>query len=75
MPRKNGFEVLEWARQQKRLHETSFVMLSNSDQPEDRDRAASLGATAYLVKYPPPEEFQKAFTAHCRAGNGQTGNV
>jgi len=50
MPRKNGFEVLAWIRQQpafKRLH---VYVLSASNRPEDIDRAYDLGANSFLVK-------------------------
>jgi CheY-like chemotaxis protein len=50
MPGRNGFEVLEWVRQQPVLDEVPVVMLTSSSEPSDRDRAAQLGATKFLVK-------------------------
>ena len=47
-----GFGFLEWARQQKGLQPLTIVVLSNSNEPEDVQRALSLGAHRYLVKYP-----------------------
>jgi len=50
MPRKNGFEVLEWIRQQPALNQLYVCILSASSLPEDIARAYDLGANAYLVK-------------------------
>jgi CheY-like chemotaxis protein len=51
LPRKTGFEVLEWIRRQtspvKRL---PVVVLSSSKQAVDINRAYDLGANSYLVK-------------------------
>jgi CheY-like chemotaxis protein len=57
MPRLNGFEVLEWLRQQPRFEKLLVVVFSSSDQPADRSRACALGAHAYLVKPGAPGEF------------------
>lgn len=50
MPRKNGFEVLEWIRRQRRLRFLRVYILSASSRPEDVQRSYELGANAYLVK-------------------------
>jgi CheY-like chemotaxis protein len=50
MPRKNGFEVLEWLRQQPTLKRLCVFVLSSSSRPEDIDRSYDLGANSYLVK-------------------------
>jgi CheY-like chemotaxis protein len=50
MPRRDGFEVLEWIRNQKALDALKIVILSGSDEPRDRERASDLGADDYLVK-------------------------
>ncbi|HVE42650.1 MAG TPA: response regulator [Planctomycetota bacterium] len=50
LPRKSGFEVLEWARAQAEFRELPIVILTTSDAPADQDRAAALGASSYLVK-------------------------
>ena len=50
MPRKNGFEVLEWIRKQPTLNQLYVCILSASSIPEDIARAYDLGANAYLVK-------------------------
>ena len=50
MPRKDGFEVLAWIRQQPRLKRLHVYVLSGSNRVEDIERALHLGANAYLVK-------------------------
>jgi len=54
MPRKNGFEVLEWLRQQPGLKRMIVVMLTSSNQIADVNRAFDLGVNSYLVK---PADF------------------
>ena len=48
MPLKNGFEVLEWIRTQ--ASRPVVVILSDSSQKADKDRAFALGAADYCVK-------------------------
>lgn len=55
MPRRDGFEVLGWLREQKKLKELPVVVLSGSNLPQDRERARQLGATDYVVKPPSPD--------------------
>jgi len=50
MPRKNGFEVLTWIREQPALNQLYVCILSASSLPADIARAYDLGANAYLVK-------------------------
>jgi len=50
MPRINGFEVLEWVRQQPGLKRLPITVLTSSDAPQDINRAYDLGANSYLVK-------------------------
>jgi CheY-like chemotaxis protein len=50
MPRKNGFEVLEWLRQQPSLKRLCVYVLSSSARTEDIARSYDLGANGYLVK-------------------------
>ena len=50
MPRLNGFDVLEWVRQQPDLHSVQMVIFSSSDEAKDINRAYGLGANWYLVK-------------------------
>jgi CheY-like chemotaxis protein len=50
LPRRSGFEVLEWVRRQPGLRRLPVVVLTGSDEAADVDRAADLGANSYLVK-------------------------
>ena len=50
MPRKDGFEVLEWIRQQPSLMALRIVVLTSSDAIRDVNRAYQLGANSFLVK-------------------------
>lgn len=50
MPRKNGFEVLDWVRHQPALKRLHIYVLSASSRTEDIQRAYDLGANSYLVK-------------------------
>jgi CheY-like chemotaxis protein len=54
MPRTNGFEVLEWLRQQAGLRRLLVVVMTSSDEPQDIDRAYDLGANSFLKK---PDDF------------------
>jgi len=50
MPRKNGFEVLEWLQSQP-FQNMVVVVLSGSEHQSDIDKAMSLGAHHYHVKH------------------------
>ena len=50
MPKKNGFEVLEWKRSQRQFCELRAVMFSSSEEDSDQQKALLLGANAYFVK-------------------------
>src|SRR5258705_11385830 len=59
MPRKDGFEVLHWIRQQPSLKTLRVVVLTASDQMRDVNRAYQLGANSFLVK---PTDFEDFIT-------------
>ena len=51
MPRRSGFEVLEWVKGNDRpLRRIPIIIVSSSDNPADINRAYELGANAYMVK-------------------------
>jgi len=50
LPRKSGFEVLEWLRQQPGLKRLPVAVLTSSAETPDVNRAYDLGANSYLVK-------------------------
>ena len=66
MPRKNGFQVLEWIRSQPTLRGLRVVVLTSSDSIRDVNQAYQLGANSFLVK---PADFEQ-FMAVIRALEG-----
>jgi CheY-like chemotaxis protein len=51
MPRRTGFEVLEWVKNGSRLlRRIPVVIVSSSQNPSDINRAYELGANAYMIK-------------------------
>jgi CheY-like chemotaxis protein len=69
MPRKNGFEVLQWLREQRQFASLQVVVLSSSDEIRDINRAYELGANSFLVKPMFFSEFVgmlEALHSYCR---------
>ena len=56
LPRKSGFEVLEWIRSEERLRSIVVVILTSSSELEDLNRSYSLHANSYIRK---PVDFQQ----------------
>ena len=50
LPKKTGFEVLEWARARPELEGLPILVLSSSQERGDIDRAYELGTSSFLVK-------------------------
>lgn len=50
MPGRDGFEVLEWLRQQPSLAPLRTIVLTTSADISDVDRAYALGANSFLTK-------------------------
>ena len=50
LPRRSGFDVLEWIRQDSRLSALPVIVLTSSSQAEDRIRAEEFGVHGYFVK-------------------------
>lgn len=57
MPRRSGFEVLEWLRAQPGVGRLPVVVLTSSRESRDVTRAYELGANSYLVKPSSPEDL------------------
>src|ERR1041385_9060587 len=55
LPRVDGFQVLQWLRQQSGISEIPVVVLTSSDQTWEINTAYSLGANSFLVK---PGDFE-----------------
>lgn len=62
MPKKDGFEVLEYVKNNSDLKDLSIVVLSNLGVEQDVKKAMSLGAKDYFIKtqHPMSEIVEKA---------------
>lgn len=61
MPNMNGFEVLEWIRDNPMNPPLKVIVLTGSEEPADRVKAQDLGAAAYLIKPPAPAKLSTLF--------------
>ncbi|MFA5166526.1 MAG: response regulator [Candidatus Paceibacterota bacterium] len=61
MPKVNGFEVLEKIKVDSELNKIPIIIVSNSGQPVELERAQKLGAVDWLVKteFDPEEVIDK----------------
>jgi len=61
MPKKGGFEVMEEMRRDSALKDIPVVVVSNSGQPVELDRARELGAKDWVIKteFDPQEVIEK----------------
>lgn len=50
MPKIDGISVLKEIRDNKHCPDSTIIMLSNQSQPEDIEKAESLGIYGYIVK-------------------------
>ena len=66
LPHVNGFEVLEWVREHPEYKVPPIIVLTSSDEPEDRVRATQLGATLFLTKPPAVDQLIEALRGVAR---------
>ncbi len=61
MPKKGGFEVMEEMSKDEDLKKIPIIVISNSGQPVELDRARRLGAKDWLIKteFDPVEVIEK----------------
>ncbi len=61
MPKKGGFEVMEEMNRDPKLKNIPVIVISNSGQPVELDRAKELGAKDWLIKteFDPKEVLEK----------------
>jgi len=61
MPKMGGFEVLEEMQKDQELQNIPVIIISNSGQPVEIDRAQKLGAKDWLIKtdFDPQEVIDK----------------
>ena len=57
LPRRSGFEVLEWIKGHPVLRRVPVIILTSSRENIDLKRAYDLGANSYLVKPARPEDL------------------
>lgn len=50
LPGKNGFEILEWRKNQQKIRQIPIVVMAKSKNISDIIQAYNLGANAYLIK-------------------------
>ena len=50
LPRKSGFEVLEWIRQDAEVRTLPVIVLTSSGEQSDLESARKLGIDDYLIK-------------------------
>ena len=50
LPKRSGFEVLEWLRKRSALRRIPVIVLTSSESENDIAHAYDLGANSYLVK-------------------------
>jgi len=61
MPNKNGFEVMDEMQADEKLKHIPIIVISNSGQPVEIDKAKELGAKDWLIKteFDPQEVIEK----------------
>ena len=61
LPRLNGFEVLEELKKDEALRQIPVIIISNSGQPSEIEKAKALGVRDWLVKteFDPREVLEK----------------
>ncbi len=61
MPKMGGFEVMEEMQKDKKLAKIPVIVISNSGQPVEIDKAQKLGAKDWLIKteFDPQEVIDK----------------
>jgi len=70
MPVLNGFEFLDWMRKQSFSASIQVIVLSGSEHETDKQRAAELGASDYLVKPVKVSDLQRLLRDLCPGLNG-----
>jgi CheY-like chemotaxis protein len=63
MPRMSGLDLLKALREDSRLKRIPTIVLTTSDDPQDRDQAFCLGAAGYFVKPAAPNRFRQIMDA------------
>jgi CheY-like chemotaxis protein len=75
MPRRSGFQLLQWVKRQPNFARIPVVMISDFMNPVHREKAFALGAIACLPKPPEPAEAQRLtrkFLRNFQAGRARS---
>src|SRR5262245_56169658 len=67
MPGIDGFAQVERLRDHEATRSVPIIVLSSREDPRDKSRAFSIGASDYLVKLPDPIELIARIRAHSRS--------
>lgn len=62
LPRRSGFEVLDWMKRHETLRRVPIVILTSSGENTDMERAYDLGANSYLIKPTRPDALLRMVT-------------
>lgn len=65
LPKRDGYQVLEFLRANPRLRTTPVAIFTSSDRPVDVNKAYSLGADCYVLKGHDLESFARNVGAIC----------
>jgi CheY-like chemotaxis protein len=65
MPRRDGFEVLDWIRQSPTKGAFPIFMLTSSEDPKDKEKALSLQASKFLCKRSPYHDVIESLKELC----------
>lgn len=67
LPNVDGFAILRFFRADKQISNVPVIVLSSKEDPRDKSKAFSLGASDYLVKIPDQIELLARVRAHARS--------
>jgi CheY-like chemotaxis protein len=65
MPRRNGFEILDWLNKHPECSVIPTIVLTSSPSEEDIKQAYKKGANSYFVKPPDFDQLQKLVQDIC----------
>ena len=57
MPRQNGLDFIRWVRGREQLRQARIVLMTDSADPADEQRAFAAGATKFARKFPTAAAF------------------
>ena len=70
MPRRDGFEVLEWIRETGFGNSLDIYVLSGSNEPSDVERAQELGTSEYITKPITEQKLRQLFNTWAKRSAG-----